>query len=424
MTIVLGINFGDYVLLAADTRAFMLDLSNHPYGVCNDHEKISKTNIGIMAGRGSDRLLELVNSKFNEIDEIISTDDLKRVVNNERQHFRELYPDFAEQSIKSTAWIFSYLTFGEGTFNRGTPALRLGVIGYAGDIIGRPPLHNNYPFVVPPPEATEQDASIIINALKTLIKPIDQFKTRSESVHYHWQVIAKSIQIIKRLKKSQFHSISSSCQIGIHTLDGFTGVSSILKDTDTTASITLNPPPQPRSIISTLEQLTTLTSEAYGFRITYPETWKIEEASSVYDPIRVRIFLPTGDYADAVSVAMYSLEPNTSLDEVIKYNLNDIRNLNDCCLISERNSTIANHPSYTEVFQGTVPVQLSETNPVAQAIIHKAKQIYAVNSNMLYVITYKTALDKYNKYLAVAQRVMNSFAFVRRSNTFELIEHS
>lgn len=206
----------------------------------------------------------------------------------------------------------------------------------------------------------------------------------------------------------------------MHTLDGFTGISPILKDTDTSASITLKPPPSPSSAISTLGRSTTLTNEVYGFRIIYPETWKIEEAPSAFDPVRVRIFLPTGDYEDNVSVAMYNLEPNTSLDDVIKYNLNDIRNLNDISLVSERNSTIANHPSYTVVFQGTVPVQLSKTSPVAQDIIHQAKQIYAVNNDLLYVVTYKTAPGKYDKYLAPAQRIMDSFAFVRRHDIFKL----
>jgi hypothetical protein len=383
-------------------------LWNNHVGVRDDHEKISKTNIGIIGGRGTDRLLELVNSKFNKIHEVGTTNDLRRIVNNERQHFRELYPEVAEQSIEGTAWIFSYLTFSEGTFDRGTPTLRLGVIGYAGDIIGRRHLVNNYPCVIPPPEATEQDAADITNALKKLIKPIDQFETLSASIDYHWQVIAKLIQ----LNDPKFPSISSSCQIGVHTLDGFTGISSILKDTDTTASIPLKAPPPPSSVISTFRHLTTLTNEAYRFSISYPETWKIEEARSMFDPVRVCIFLPTGNYVENVSVAMYSLEPNAALDDVIKYATNDILKLKDASILSKGSSTITNHPSYVVVFQAILPVQLSEMSPAAQEMAMKMKQIYAVNNNALYVVTYKMAPDKFDKYLALAQRVMNSFAFV------------
>jgi PsbP len=408
MTIVLGINFGHYVLLAADTRAYLCDLSNRPYGVRDDHEKISKTNIGIMGGRGTDRLLELVISKFNELDEVGTTNDLRTIVDNGRQHFRELYPEVAGKSIESTAWIFSYLTFGEGTLDRGTPTLRLGVIGYAVDIIGRRHLVDNCPCVIPPPEATEQDAADITNALKKLIKPIDQFGTLSESIDYHWQVIAKLIQ----LYEPKFPSISPSCQIGVHTLDGFTGISSILKDTDKTASIALKAPPPPSSSISNLGQLTTLTNEAYRFSISYPETWKKEEARSMSDPVRVCIFLPTGNYVENVSVAMYSLEPNATLDDVIKYALKDILKLKDARILSKGHSTIANHASYTVVFQAILPVQLSEMSTATQDTAIKMKQIYAVNNNALYVVTYKMATERYDKYLALAQRVMSSFAFV------------
>ncbi len=408
MTIVLGINFGKYVLLAADTQAILVDLRNRPCGFRDDHEKITHTNIGVVGGRGDDRLLQLVNSKFNKIDEIITTDDLRRVINNERQHFRELYPEAAEQSINSTAWIFSYVTFGEGTFDQGTATLRLGVIGYAGDIIGRRHLIDNYPCVIPPPKATEQEKEFITSFLRTSIKPCDQFKTLSESIQYHWLLIATLIRAIK----PRFRTISSCCQVGVCTLDGYVGVSSILKDTDTTASITLKVPPPPSSVISTLGQLTTLTNEAYKFSITYPETWRIEEAHSRFEPVRVSIFLPTGIYADSVSVAMWSLEPNTALDDVVKNIINDILNLKDGSLLSKGYSTVANHPSYTVVFQAVLPVQLSELSPVTQDTTIKKKQIYAVNNNALYVITYQVASDKYDEYLELAQRVMNSFVFV------------
>jgi hypothetical protein len=242
MTIALGINFGSYVLLAADTRATYYDLSHRRVGCSDACEKIYKTSIGMVTGAGSEPLLNLVSDRFNEIDEIISTDQLVSIVNEERLRYRTLYPQVPEKSIKSTGWIFSYVTFAEGTLDKGTQTLRLGVIRSSGNIIGRRYLVNDYPYVIPPYRTTEEDFDLITSFLKKEIKSADQFETLPDSIEYHWSLLAKLIRTIQ----PDFLSISPYCQVGIHTLEGFTGISSILKDTDTDASIKLNPPPRMR----------------------------------------------------------------------------------------------------------------------------------------------------------------------------------
>ena len=225
-------------LLAADTRATYVNLSNRRVGCCDTEEKIRKTDVGIMAGRGSLGLLDLVNARLNQIKEIISTDELLRIIDEERLRCGRLLPQISEQSIQSTAWIFSYVTFAEGTFDKGTPTLRLGVIRSSGNIIGRHHLVDNYPCVLPPPEATENDAKFITDFLKTSIKPYAQSETLRNSIEYHWSLIAGLIRGIE----PKFASISSHCQIGVCTVDGYSGISRILKDTDSSTSITLTPP--------------------------------------------------------------------------------------------------------------------------------------------------------------------------------------
>jgi hypothetical protein len=238
MTIALGINFGSYVLLAADTRVTYYDLSYRRVGCSDAHEKIHKTNVGMVTGAGSVELLKLVSDRFDAIDQIISTDQVLHMVDEERRRYRTLNPQVPDKIIESTGWIFGYLTFAEGTFDQGTPTLRLGVIRSSETIIGRRHLVNDYPYVIPPFEATEKDFDLITSFLKESIKPADQFETLRDSIQHHWSLIAELIRAIQ----PKFPSISSSCQIGVHTLDGFTGISSILKDTDASASIKLNLP--------------------------------------------------------------------------------------------------------------------------------------------------------------------------------------
>jgi hypothetical protein len=239
MTIAIGINFGDYILLAADTRATYYNLSHQRVG-CNDtYEKIHHHSGGIVTGAGSEPLLNLVNDRLLEINEIISTDELLLLVEEERLRYRTLNPHVPEKSVENTGWIFSYLTFAEGTFDTGTPTLRLGVIHRFGNIIGRRHLVTDHPYVIPPYGATQEDLDKIINFLKESIKSSNQFETLRDSIEYHWSIIGELIRTIQ----PAFRAISAYCQIGVHTLDGYAGISSILQDTDTGASITLTPPP-------------------------------------------------------------------------------------------------------------------------------------------------------------------------------------
>ena len=407
VTIILGINFGAYVLLAADTLAILVDLKGIPRGVRDDHEKICNTNIGIVAGRGTDELLELVNSRFDEVDDIISTDDLKRIINEERQHFREVHEksEQSEQSIQNTAWLFSYVTFREGMVTQGTPILRLGVVGYAGDIIGRRHLVDNYPFVIPPPGTTDQDTADITATVHKLIKPINQFEKLSESIGYHAAAIANVI----RLYQPKLRSISSSCQIGVFTSDGFFGVSPIIKATDGKIPMVLKEVPPTPSILSTSGESTTLTNEPYRFRIAFPRTWEMSEARSRSDPTRVRIFLPTGDYADNVSVNMYSLDPDTSLDDVIKSTLNEVRNLNSITVLDQGYSFIGNYPSYTMVYLAVGPVQPNEIASPRDLIL-KTKLNFTVKNRAVYIVSFNAASDNFDNYFELAQHIMNSFA--------------
>lgn len=239
MTIAIGVNFGGYVLLAADTRVSHYNMNDQLIDYDDDHEKIYHTSIGIITGAGGVELLGLVNNKFTQLHEIGSTDLLLDIAYRERTRYRGLFRQFpkqyVEKTIEKTGWIFSYLTHAEGTFDGGTPALRLGMIHPSQNIIGRRHLADNFPIAIYPFEAGEEDANDIFHSLKDLIKPIEQFKEIEDSIQYHGLQIAQLIQNIS----PSFPSISSYCQVGAHTLDGRTGTSAVVKPGDTKVSIHL-----------------------------------------------------------------------------------------------------------------------------------------------------------------------------------------
>jgi len=228
MTIAIGINFGAYILLAADTRTTLYGRNGRIISYTDESVKIQKTSMGLITGAGSTPLLNSVNTRLSK-EKITNTDQILRIIFEERQNYQGSCGAVAEQNIKLTGLIFTYKTVQDSDAK-----LRLGIIHPSlGNKIG---LHEeNCPALISPFEATEEDVDSIVDFLKKAIKPFREFTTLSDSIQYHWLVIAKLIQRIQ----PAFPSISSYCQIGVHALDGLRGISSVLKDTDLSASINL-----------------------------------------------------------------------------------------------------------------------------------------------------------------------------------------
>jgi hypothetical protein len=228
ITIAIGINFGTYVLLAADTRTMRYNQNGSIRDYVDDSTKIQKTSIGLITGAGSKELLDLVKERL-EKEKISHTNQILHIIKKERLHYQRIFWRTAEEDIPMTGWIFSY-----PTIDKRNPKLRLGMIHPTlGDVLAL--YQENNPAVIGPHEATEEDICDVCDFLKKEIKPFKEFSTLSDSIRYHWLLIARLIQRIQ----PHFPSISSHCQIGVHTLDNLRGISSILKDTDPGASISL-----------------------------------------------------------------------------------------------------------------------------------------------------------------------------------------
>ena len=227
MTIAMGINFGTYVLLAADTRItnYYWNVNVRDYVVkdhADDSVKIQKTSIGLITGAGSVKLLDRVKGRLQK-EEVTNTNQFLSIIREERRNYRKLFRKTAEQDIEKTGWILSYYTIDNENLK-----LRLGMIHPSvGDGL-KIMLSENHPWVILPSEATEDYANEFVESLTKEIEPCDQFETLFGSIRHHWLLIARLI----RTMHPEFPSISPDCQIGVHTLDGQVGISSILKDTD------------------------------------------------------------------------------------------------------------------------------------------------------------------------------------------------
>jgi len=228
VTIAIGINFGAYVLLAADTRTTYHDWKGGVVGFKDNSIKIQRTYIGLITGAGSVELLDVVKRRLKE-EGPKDTNHVLNIIREERRLYQKPLSSLEQHLIENTGWIFSYLTVNPENY-----VLRLAMYHPRfGDDLGL--FADNDPAIIFPQEATEEDAKLIGDFLKESIKPFGQFESLAASFEFHWPIITKLIRAIQ----PRFPSINSSLQIGVHTAEHLTGITRIVKGTDETISLNL-----------------------------------------------------------------------------------------------------------------------------------------------------------------------------------------
>jgi hypothetical protein len=215
MTIALGINLGNCALVAADTRVTYYNWFGKTFN--DDNEKVQKTKIGLITGAGSVPLLDEVKQQL-KVQNIINTNDILRVIKEARINYTKSYLNRSED-IEVTGWIFTYLTKDKDNKVKmrvciAHPSISKNEIGLC---------EENKAFVISPVEATKEQASSIAELVNKAIKP---FETLQESIQYHSAFVAQLIKSIQPM----FPSTSPFFQIGIHTFDGRSGITHIIKD--------------------------------------------------------------------------------------------------------------------------------------------------------------------------------------------------
>lgn len=213
MTIAIGIYFNEFILLAADTRTTYYDNSGDVISFHDESEKIVRTKMGLMTGAGNMGLLDAVKSRFKK-KEIGNSNELLKIIGKERCRFINLV-DFLNlephiKTIESTGWIFTYVTKRENI-----PLLRLAIYHPSlGNGIGL--YKERQPAAIFPHEASKQEAEELGKALENIIRPFNEFKDFASCIKYHLEYIGSFIDLIQ----PNYPSISSSCQFGIHALEG------------------------------------------------------------------------------------------------------------------------------------------------------------------------------------------------------------
>jgi hypothetical protein len=211
MTIAMGINFGDYVLLAADTRV-TYQIGSLKLGFEDDVEKIQKTSMGIITGAGLVNLLDSVKDRLTK-QEITNSDEIIEIVKKEREIWG-LNPDF----ISKTGWLFSYMTLIDNS-----PKLRLDLV-HPSLAEGSVRWEENKLAAIFPIEFTQDQADSLSKTVNELIKSSNEFKSAQESFQYHSIMMREIIKTIQ----PDCPSVSRCYQVGIHTVSGQVDISKIM----------------------------------------------------------------------------------------------------------------------------------------------------------------------------------------------------
>lgn len=228
MTINIGINLGEYILLAADTRS-VLCWGTRVIDHSDEAEKIQETKAGLITGAGYEDILEDVKDQISKSD-IIYTDEIIAIITKSREKWLSRLPFYSGEMrtwIKTTSWLLTYITL-----ENESPVLRLSIIHpeYEDKIAY---CQLNKSLVVMPGGSTPKQVVGITRLINKNIKPLESLPDLNQNINYHVVVIRSTIQAISQ----EFDSVGPSFQIGIQTIDGKTGVSDIIKDREFSISL-------------------------------------------------------------------------------------------------------------------------------------------------------------------------------------------
>jgi len=212
MTINIGINFGDYIFLAADTRTTYFFSSAQKY--TDETQKIQKTKMGLVTGAGYKNLLDEVKYQLAQ-ENIRHTDQIIQVIKQQADTFSIQASPKIREVINTTGWLLTYLTQVEEK-----PILRLALIHPKFKYV--PALYKkNKPCVIMPFGANGKVTKLVLDTIKKNIKPLGNVSEIQDNIIYHTGVIKGIISSVSK----NFQSVSPTFHIGVHTIDGKMGIS-------------------------------------------------------------------------------------------------------------------------------------------------------------------------------------------------------
>jgi len=212
MTAIVGMNLGDYVIIAADSRLTYYP-PTRPSFFRDDKLKVKEVRSGLATGAGLGNLIDSVNERLDEEDPL-HTDRIIDIIKEERETIPQdwLERELVRNSLEhETSWMFSYLTapnIESPTFD--SFQLRLAS--------SHP--RDNYTLCLYPPNTGALSlpgevvpaVDFLHTELSDGIKPLNESEGLQDNISHHVTLCVRIIHAVAAVNET----VSRSVQVGVH----------------------------------------------------------------------------------------------------------------------------------------------------------------------------------------------------------------
>lgn len=209
MSLIAGLHLGDFALIAADKRE--MSISGDILIPDNDlAKKIINTEQGYVTGSGIVELLHPVKESLVNTN-ITSTDQVIEIINNGRNSFRATHSansEWAEDQIKKTGWLFTYITEDKGQFD-----VRIAMVHGSWIEEKIRLLYKGSAMVIAPVDGTDEEAQRLSEILTKELKTTDELPDHSNSIAYHVPLLQSIFKHVSEI----CDSVSESFHVAVHT---------------------------------------------------------------------------------------------------------------------------------------------------------------------------------------------------------------
>ena len=222
MTLIVGLNLEQYVLVASDTRVSYFIGDRLIYR--DDEEKIKPTKVGLITGAGLCDLLDPVKDRMRE-EEPSHTDAMRDLIRQECSRARARFGHHPDQrvrnSLNTSGWMLTYITNSTQYY---APGLRIAMMGSAD-------ADNKFALVLPGKVGflafsgirEEQHAELHRLAIDNFRLWKQDQERLLDNLGYNAGVLARVIQRASEMSEM----VSPTFQIGVQTLTYDIGISNI-----------------------------------------------------------------------------------------------------------------------------------------------------------------------------------------------------
>jgi hypothetical protein len=218
-----------YAIVGADTRVTYYGADPEDVWWRDDKEKIGTTKLGLISGAGAGAVLDRVKARLVQED-LQDTEEIRGIICQECAiGLDRMMQPRLRKLTQATTWLFTFVGLGSldpRDSDVHSPGLRLATLA--------PGINSDFALALPgtcnilwPYDLTRDQARPVYQHCNERSRIHDPAReTLLENVAHHAAVIMNAIREVSRISAS----VSSRCQLGIHTIEHGTLISAIVDD--------------------------------------------------------------------------------------------------------------------------------------------------------------------------------------------------